>query len=297
MNRYRAAALIAVVASFTTACGDSATTGAGKETVPQSPFYEDRVLNIAHRGGNRFAPEATLEAFHSAREIGVDALEMDVQRTSDGVIVVMHDSSVDRTTNGSGEVSDMTLAELKQLDAGYNHTRDRGETYPFRGEGVTVPTLAEVLETFPDDFMVIEIKGRDPSVSVDYAAVLREHDAFGRVLTASFDEAVIAAYREAAPGAETSLAQNEVIAFFGLTPEAEADYTPPGEFLQVPPAFQGIEVMTPDFVARANRFGMRMHVWGTGNDRDVMQSMIEVGAHGLIVDDVALARDVILENE
>jgi len=297
MRPCRATALIAFVVAFPMACGDSATTGSGGGTALRSPFFEDRVLNIAHRGGNRLAPEATIEAFHAARKVGVDALEMDVQRTSDGVIIVMHDSSVDRTTNGSGEVSDMTLAELKQLDAGYNHTRDRGETYPFRGQGVTVPTLAEVLETFPDDFMVIEIKGSDPSVSADYAAVLREHDAFDRVVTASFDEAVIDAYRAAAPGAQTSLALPEVLTLFALSPEAEADYVPPGEFLQVPPVFQGVEVMTPDFVARANRFGLRMHVWGTGNDRDVMQSMIDLGAHGLIVDDVELARDVIRENE
>lgn len=276
------------------ACGDSATQ---PEAVPGSPFYEDRVLNIAHRGANRRAPEETLEAYHEAKKVGVDVLEGDIHRTRDGAIVVMHDSTVDRTTSGTGAIRDMTLAEIKALDAGYNYTRDDGATYPFRGQGLQVPTLIELLETFPDDFMIIEIKGSDPSVSADYAAVLAENDAFERVITASFDEDVLKAFRAAAPGALTSLAQNEVIAFFGLTPEGEAAYTPPGEFLHVPPTFSGIEVMTPEFVARADRFDLPIHVFGTRNSAEVMQAMIDVGARGLMVDDVDLAKEVIEANQ
>ncbi len=285
---------LALIAGGVAGCGD----GSSPASEPASnPFFEDRVLNIAHRGANRLAPEETLEAYHAARKVGVDVLEMDIRRTRDGVLVVMHDGSVDRTTSGSGRIDEMTLAEIKALDAGYNFTTDQGATYPFRGEGLTVPTLIEIFETFPDDYMIIEIKGDDPTVSADYAAVLREYDRFQSVITASFDEPVIDAFRAAAPGALTSMAQNEVIAFFGLNAEGEASYTPPGEFLHVPPGFQGIEVMTPEFVAKANRFGLPIHVFGTGNDADVMQALIDVGARGLMVDDVELAREVIEANE
>ncbi len=286
-------ALIVVAASLA-GCGDSATPAVGPGP---NPFLEDRILNIAHRGGNRAAPEATLEAFTTALELGADVLEMDVQRTRDGVIVVLHDDTVDRTTDGTGRVSDLTLAEVKSLDAGYSYTRDDGATHPFRGQGLEIPTLAEVLEAFPREYMVIEIKGTDPSVAADYAAVLREYDAFDRTITASFDERVLDAYRAAAPGAPTSLAQDEVVVFFVLSREAEADYTPPGEYLHVPPRFSGIDVVTPDFVARAQRFGMPLHVFGTGNRAETMQALIDLGVRGLMVDDIALAAEVIAANE
>ena len=274
-------------------CGDSATGPAA----PSNPFLEDRVLNIAHRGANFVAPEETLEAYHEAKAAGVDILEMDVHRTADGEIVVLHDSTVDRTTDGTGPVREKTLAEIKALDAGYRFTRDGGETYPFRGQGLQIPALREIFETFPDDFMIIEIKGNDPSVSADYAQVLVDYDMVDQVITASFDEGVLDAFRAALPGAWTSLAQNEVVVFFALTPEAEADYVPPGQFLHVPPRFSGIDVMTPEFVARANRFDLPIHVFGTGNRAEVMQAMIDLGARGLMVDDVALAREVIEANE
>ena len=143
---------------------------------------------------------------------------------------------------------------------------DAPDGRPRAGQGLRVPTLQEMFETFPDDFMVIEIKGTDPSVSVDYARMIREYGREQSVITASFSEDVLVAFREQAPDALTSMAQDEVIFFFALTPEAEADYTPPGQFLHVPPTFSGIEVMNEDFAARAARFDLPIHVFGTGND-------------------------------
>lgn len=294
MNRFARVLAFLLPLVLAAGCGDSSTPATGSGG---SPFYEDRVLNIAHRGANRVAPEETIEAYHAAKKDGADVLEMDLQRTSDGVLVLMHDATVDRTTNGSGRVDEMTLAEVKALDAGYDFTRDGGETYPFRGQGLTVPTLVEIFDTFPDDFMIIEIKGDDPSVSADYAEILREYGRFESVITASFDQAVLEAFRAVAPGALTSLAQDEVVVFFGLTAEGEASYTPPGEFLHVPPTFSGIDVVTPEFVARAERFGLPIHVFGTRNDPEIMQELIDLGARGLMVDDVALAREVIQANE
>lgn len=293
MRLDRLAVLVLPVALGLISCGDSATGPAA--TV--NPFFEDRVLNIAHRGANFLAPEETLEAYHAAKESGADILEMDLQRTADGEIVVLHDSTVDRTTDGTGRVRDMTLAQIKSLDAGYRFTRDGGETHPFRGQGLAIPTLREIFETFPEDFMIIEIKGSDPTVGDDYARLLREYDMVDQVITASFSEVVIDAFRATLPEAWTSLAQDEVIVFFALSPEAEAEYEPPGEFLHVPPRFQGIEVLTPDFVARADRFGLPIHVFGPGNDADSMQSLIDIGVRGLMVDDVALASEVIARNE
>src|ERR671916_458700 len=106
-------------------------------------------VNLAHRGASALAPENTIEAFRLAVEAGAGGLELDVHVTRDGHIVVIHDATVDRTTNGTGAVSEMTLEELRRLDAGHNFSPDGGPTRPYRGRGVRVPTLGEVLREFP----------------------------------------------------------------------------------------------------------------------------------------------------
>src|SRR5512136_1719024 len=125
-------------------------------TASSSP--EKRVLLMAHRGGEGRWPSNTLFAFEQAVRLGVDALEMDIQRTADGVIVVRHDPFVESTTDGSGVIHDFTLAELKRLDAGYTWTQDGGQTFPYRGRGITIPTLKEVFQAFPDMNLNIDIK-------------------------------------------------------------------------------------------------------------------------------------------
>ncbi|NIV97894.1 glycerophosphodiester phosphodiesterase, partial [Candidatus Saccharibacteria bacterium] len=116
-------------------------------SVAKHPFFNLRknndVLVIAHRGGLGLRPENTLEAFRNAEAMGADIIELDVHSSKDGHVVVMHDDTIDDTTDGSGNVSDFTLDELKQFDAGYNWTEDK-TTYPYRGKGIKIPTLTEV---------------------------------------------------------------------------------------------------------------------------------------------------------
>jgi glycerophosphoryl diester phosphodiesterase len=250
----------------------------------ENPFLSDRVLNIAHRGGNVLAPEATLAAFRSAVELGVDVLEMDLRGTSDGGVIVMHDQTVDRTTNGTGRIEDLTLAEIRALDAGYDYTPDGGKTFPFRGQGLQVPTFEEVLATFPDQYMNPEIKIEGPSIVSQVVDTLERYDMKDKVLVASFDNAIIAEFRAAAPDVLTSYSLGEGIAFYSLTPEQEETYVPPAEFLQVPPTLESITVLTPEFLARARRFGIRIHVWDV-DDADEMNEIIDLDVDGLIVDD------------
>jgi glycerophosphoryl diester phosphodiesterase len=250
----------------------------------ENPFLSDRVLNIAHRGGREEAPEATIEAFHSAIEIGVDVLEMDLRGTIDGGVVVIHDQTVDRTTNGTGRVEDLTLAEIRALDAGYDFTPDGGATHPFRGQGLQIPTFEEVLETFPEQFMNVEIKIEGPSIIPQVVEALERFDMKDKVLIASFDDTIIADFRTAAPDVLTSYGLGEAVTFYGLTPEQEAAYEPPAEFLQVPPSFEGITVLTPEFIDRARRFGVKIHVWDV-DDAAEMNEIIDLDVDGLIVDD------------
>src|SRR5215217_4633053 len=126
---------------------------------PASNYYReiDRPLVIAHQGGDDSWPGDTMYAFENAVEIGADVLEMDAHITRDSQIVLMHDEKVDRTTDGTGLIELMTLAQLKQLDAAYKWSND-GETFPFRGKGIKVPTLDELFQKFPQMRYVIEIK-------------------------------------------------------------------------------------------------------------------------------------------
>ena len=130
--------------------------------MPEHPFLAGgNPLVMAHRGGQGLWPPNTLFAFERAVEMGADILEMDIHASADGVLIVHHDDTVDRTTNGSGAIRDHTLTELKELDAGYHWSADGGETYPFRGKGMRIPTLEEVLEAFPKTRLNIDIKPDD----------------------------------------------------------------------------------------------------------------------------------------
>src|ERR671911_2347933 len=131
-------------------------------------------VNLAHRGASTLAPENTIEAFRLAVEAGAGGLELDVHMTRDGHIVVIHDATVDRTTSGTGAVSEMTLDELRRLDAGHNFSPDGGPARPYRGRDVRVPTLEEVLEEFPAVAVNIEIKAGTPGIEETLFRVLRE---------------------------------------------------------------------------------------------------------------------------
>ena len=128
-----------------------------------------RPLLFAHRGASALAPENTVEAFDLAARFGADVLEMDVHMTSDGEVVVLHDATLERTTNGTGQVSAMAYTDLRHLDAGFRFTTATGAK-PFLGRGCTVPRLEEVLRTFPNLGFNIEIKQANPET---VPAVLR----------------------------------------------------------------------------------------------------------------------------
>ena len=256
------------------------------------------VLNIAHRGGRRIRPEHTLLAYEQALADGADVLELDIHATSDGVIVVMHDDTIDRTTDGAGAIKDMAFAELRGYDAGYNFSTDDGATYPYRDMGLVVPTLQDVLEAFPDVPYVIEIKQAEPSIVDAFVAMAREYDAIEQMNGAAFNGDVLAELRVAAPEMATSFSEEEVIDYFILSGNPDGidpEYVPPAEFLQVPPRRGALDVLHERFIPTAHQLGLKVHVW-TINDEEEMRTLIEsFGVDGIMTDDPPTLSRVIEE--
>lgn len=226
---------------------------------PGHPYLAGAPIFAAHRGGARLAPENTMAAFLDARDRwGVDMLEMDVRLSADGVVMVIHDETVDRTTDGTGRVADLPLTALRELDAGARFTDLHGEP-SFRGRGVGVPTFDEVLEAFPRTRLNVEAKCAE--VAAPLVEAIRRHGAAHRVLVAAEFERNRRSVRgyEGAWGASRS----QLIPFWILhrLPGAGRLYTPPCDVLQVPRRFRGRPVVTPRLLAEAHARNIPVHVW------------------------------------
>lgn len=251
------------------------------------PYYttdSDHPLVIAHQGGDGIWPGNTMFAFQNAADLGVDVLEMDVHITKDGVLVLMHDEAVDRTTDGSGGIESMTLAELKKLDAGYDWSLDDGTAFPFRGQGITVPTLEEVFTAFPQMRMTIEIKKTNASMAKPFCEMIREFNLQDKVLVASFHDEQMKEFRAECPEVATSSAKDETTVFVLLTkPFLGSFYSPNFFSLQVPEESSGITVMTPAFVKAAHERNLAVEPW-TINDAETMKKFITWGVDGIITD-------------
>ncbi len=274
----QASACIALSACSSPSTSPDATVTA---TPPDHPLLSETVLNIAHRGGSLLAPEETMPAFRRAVDIGVDVLEMDVQATSDGVLVLMHDADVDRTTDGTGKLSEMTFAESLELDAAYHFSQDGGKTFPHRGTGVTIATLREVLEEFPSMLFSIELK--EFGVTEDVLDLVEELGMQNQVVIASFFDAAIRKARVYNPDVLTVLTIEESLALVQMGEEEEALYSPNAWILQTPPSL-GELVVDRALIERADRFGMKVQIW-TINEPGEMQEFLDLGVHGVISDD------------
>jgi glycerophosphoryl diester phosphodiesterase len=241
-----------------------------------------RFTNIAHRGGAALRPENTLPAFAHAVELGADVLEMDVHATADGVVVLCHDPTVDGTTDGTGAIAAMSFAQLQQLDAAYRFTPDGGASFPFRGQGIRIPTLEDVLTTFPALPVSIEIKQYAPSIVDAVLDVVRRTDADRRAVVVAFDQATMDAVRTAAPPELlTGMSLPEMVALNALDDAGEATYVPPAPVAQLP-----LQWVTAALMARTERLGIVVQVW-TVNRAEDMQRMLALGLHGVMTNDPA----------
>lgn len=269
-----------------------------RRSIAQHPWFDqfnNYPLVIAHADdtGQGLWPGNTMLFLESVAELGVDGLEMDAHMTRDGHVVLMHDDTVDRTTDGAGLISNMTLEEIKALEVGGNWSQDDGATYPYRSQRLQVPTVEEVFQRFPDYPMVIEIKQETPSMANPFCALIREYGMSEKVLVPSFSDQAINEFRAACPEVATAASGDEVrsfvIANFLLATNL---LNPAYQAFQVPEESSGIPVVIPHFVNSAQDHNLQVHIW-TINDAHDMKRFLEMGVNGIMTDRPDILLDIL----
>lgn len=240
---------------------------------------------FAHRGASGHRPENTLIAFHLGLEMGAPYIELDLWMSRDRHLVVIHDGTVDRTTDGSGSVKEMTLQEIQELDAGYRFYSEGEEPYPFRDKGISIPTLEEVLMAFPQAMLNIEVKDDDPAMEAVLEKVLMHHMALDRVLLASERGAILHRLRDRLGDRVATGSSREegmrLAQWIAIGRRGEIHL--PGQALQIPDRLCGRDYITPELVEAAHGHGLEVHVW-TVNEPEQMSSLIDMGVDGIMTD-------------
>ena len=225
-----------------------------------------RCLVIAHRGASAAAPENTLAAFRLAADLGADAIELDVQGTADGQLVIMHDDSVNRTTDGRGNVAELTLEQLRRYDAGVKFGPS------FRGE--RIPLLSEVFDAVAGRLLVdVEVKAAGvEAAALDLIVRAKMADS---VLITSFDAGVVARVREMAPQIPIGFLHEGAVDPNTAVSLRAAAYLPE------------VVTLTADVVATTRRHGLRLITWTVQTEEEARRA-IRLGVDGIIADDPVL---------
>lgn len=271
---------------------------------------------MAHRGDSSKIPENTIQAFQEAYNLRVDCLETDIHMTVDNEFVLFHDNTVDRTTNGTGKVADFTLTELKELDAGYRFEGIESGIFPYRGKGLQIHSIEEIIPRFPNVRFNLDIKSKRPEAPKILDEKLREMKVEKRVMVGSFHQKQVYRFREISE-ISTSAGAIETLKFKwkfrkwkrllkrGLSicdfPKTEQEITQnqklvfhhslPYFVLQVPEVYSKIRIVTPDFIKYAHYMGIAIHVW-TVNDPKDMKRLLSWGVDGLFTDKPSIMIEV-----
>jgi glycerophosphoryl diester phosphodiesterase len=248
-----------------------------------------KVVVLGHQGASGHAPSNTLASFDLALQQGADVLELDVHLTKDGQVVVSHDETIDRMSNGSGYIKSMTLADLRQFDFGFDFSPDGGKSFPYRGKGVSIPTLEEVFKQYPGVPVNIELKQVDPPEEQQVWDMVEKYGMQEKVLINSFPSEptdrwhTLVGDRVAVGGDRSQV--TEFVAYF--LPFMDWLYHPKFDAFQIPVSEKvgpvTIHLDSKRLIDRAHKLGMKVHYW-TINDEATMRHLVEIGADGLITD-------------
>lgn len=245
---------------------------------------------MAHRGSMLLWPENTMYAFQQAVDLGYRYLETDIRMSSDGVPMVFHDARLERTTNGTGPVKARSAAELGELDAGHNLERD-GD-HPYRGQGIAIPTLEELVTTYPDAVFSIDMK--ENGTEQPLVDAIDRLELWDRVVVGSFSGARVKRFRKlmSRPVA-TSAGPGEMVRFLANT-RARRPTKLVSDSMQVPVKYRGIKVVDRATVAAAHAALKQVIVW-TVNDGEEMRALLDLGVDGIITDRPDILRYVMEE--
>ncbi len=259
-----------------------------------SKFFEKSLKVVAHRGDSAFFPENTLPAFRSAAELKVDCIETDVHLTKDGVCVIWHDDSMERTSGDKSLITDKKYKELAGMDAGYMFSGDNGKTFPFRGRGVTIATLDEVLKSIPDMRFNVDLKDDNQDLVVEFARVIRANKAENRVLGASFHDSIIKSLREYIPEIATSFSRPELkkLVYMDKLKILKFHNKLPAGAAQIPEYSGRLRVLTKSLIRVLHARGVYIHVW-TINNRADMVRLFKMGVDTIMTDNPRLLIEVI----
>ena len=271
---------------------------ASADVLRPSPWLDRRVIAYAHQGGAWEAPSSTLHAIAAALEAGATGIELDVHATADGRLVVSHDPTVDRTTDHSGAIAELTYAELSKLDNAYWWAAGADvspgladDRYPYRGRAPEdhrfgIALLEEVLEEFPGVILNLDIKQTAPVVAPyeeTLAGLLRRSGRIDDVIVASFLDSATDAFATFAPEIPTSAGTVAVAAFYQAVQAGETPGPLRHVALQVPAQFGEMTLVDEHFVEVAHRQGLAVHVW-TVDEESEMRELCELGVDGIITD-------------
>jgi glycerophosphoryl diester phosphodiesterase len=244
-------------------------------------------LRFAHRGSRLLWPENTAEAFQGAVELGYRYIEMDVQITRDDVVVVFHDPTLERTTNGQGPVAEWSFAELRHLDAAWWF--DGGREYPLRGSGVRIRSLAEVFTMWPEVHFNIDIKG--PCMEWAVADVIKRHHREHSTLVASFIDHRVAKFRRITRGEiAVSAGPSAAMAMWVASRVGRTVHRPVAAY-QLPFDYRTLPI-DKKYVDAIHRAGAQIHTW-TVNDAAAMHRMLDLGVDGIVTDRPDILNDVL----
>ena len=260
--------------------------------IPQKtthPLFQrlSKPVTIAHQGGNKIYPDESLLAFTNAINMGIQVIEFDIHRTKDGIIVINHDQTIDRLTNGTGLIREMSWVELQQVDGAYNWSPD-GLTYPYRDKGIKILSLIEMMDAFPQQLYDIEIKQHDPPLEKDLCDLLRKYGvAADQAIVASFRDETLARFHDICPEVAISLPVNQGTVLYILSRIGLERLLPLDAVVaQLPTTFStklGKLELDRRYIEAFSKGDRQVWVW-TVNDSIEMKRLVKMGAHGIITD-------------
>jgi len=268
------------------------------QSVPTHPFHTaskngNTTQTIAYRGGLGLWPENTLYAFQQSEVIGSDAIQMDVRMSLDNTLVAMHDSTVERTTNGFGAVNQLTLTELQNLDAGYLWSQDAGSTFKYRDQGITIPTIVEVFAEIDSMQIYVDIKDDELFAANLLCMNIRDNNMNQKVLVTADNDLVLEHFRKTCPEIATSASGKEQKVFTALNAAFLTPiYSPKFHLVELPSTWYGLRLITPNLIQSAHLRGLRVHAVNI-NESDQMELVIQQGIDGVVTDYPNLMIDVI----